>query len=83
MLEVHRVADAVAKGIYWRSGNFERCGIGHGMQEGFAGAKKSQLVVQELIADNSLLEFSSADPANKGPSSSSSSDSWFEYAEPQ
>jgi hypothetical protein len=40
--------------------------IGHGMQEGFAGAKKSQLVVQELIADNSLLEFSSADPANKG-----------------
>lgn len=39
--------------------------VAHGMRETFSAAKKSTLVVQELIADNSLLDFAPADPANE------------------
>src|SRR5690348_8166209 len=39
--------------------------VAHGMQETFPGAKTSQIIVQELMADDSVLEFSSADPAKK------------------
>jgi hypothetical protein len=39
--------------------------VPHGMQERFLGAKMSKIVVQELIADDSLLEFSSGNSAKK------------------
>jgi len=39
--------------------------IAHGMQETFPEAKASKIVIQDLIADDSLLEFSPADPTRQ------------------
>src|SRR5215813_7084632 len=41
------------------------CQVQTGMQESFLGAKTSKIVVRELIADDSLLEFSSGNSAKK------------------
>lgn len=39
--------------------------VAYGMQEKFPAAKRSPIVVQELIADNSFLDFLSDNPAGK------------------